>query len=323
MHDEFQKALPSAIRGSYHRVVEFRQLRYFVAVAEELNFGRAARRLQMSQPPLSMQIKALERELGVLLLERDSHGVRMTPAGAAMLESAYEVLGLLDLLPARVVAAATEESRTFAVGAVPLAVPNLLPAVLRRLSTSFPSARLVVREMISSDQIEALEAGALDIGLIRRGFRSAKLSQETALAERLIAAVPSDHDLADSAEIKLADLKDEDFVFYAREVGHWQFDELIRICETVGGFTPRVAHQSHTVMHQMGLISSGLGVALVTELTKSIHFDDITYLPLTDVTLGFPLIAAWNSDSHDVVREEFLRILGDEVASRFPLAGGN
>ena len=303
--------------------MEIRQLRYFVAVAEELNFGRAARRLHLSQPPLSTQIQALEKELGIRLLDRNSHGVKVTPAGAAMLEAAYEVLGLLDLLPARVRAGATNESRTFAVGSVPLAVSNLLPAVLRRLGPLFPSARLVVREMNSGDQIEALESGTLDIGLIRRGFLSAQLAQETALAERLFAAIPTDHALARSSEIRLADLRNEDFVFHTREAGHWQFDELIRICETIGGFTPRVAHQSQTVMHQMGLVSAGLGVALVTELTKSIHFDGIAYLTVTDVTFGFPLIAAWNNIALDPVREEFLRILREEVASRFPFSPGD
>lgn len=263
-----------------------------------------------------MQIKSLENELGVLLLERNSHGVRVTKAGVAMLEAAYEVLGLLDVLPARVTSAAAEMSRTFTIGAVPLAVPSLLPAVLRQLGSVFPSARLVVHEMNSSAQIEALEAGTLDVGLIRRGFISAKIDQFPALEERLIAAVPSDHPLASRSAIKLADLRDEDFVLYAREVGHWQFDEVVRICETIGGFTPRVAHQSHTVTHQLGLITAGLGVALVTELTRSLSFSGVSYLTITDVDFGFPLIAAWDTDSADEMRDEFVALLRAEVEIR-------
>lgn len=298
--------------------MDCRQLRYFVAVAEELNFGRAARRLHISQPPLSVQIKALETELGIQLFERNSRGVQLTPAGTEMLEAAYEVLGLLDLLPARVFAAQADGSRTFDVGAVPLAIPNLLPAVLRKLSAAFPSARLVVHEMNSSEQIEALESGKLHVGLVRSGFQSTKLAQKAQLAEKVVAAVPSNHPLSSCNEITLSQLKHEDFVFYAREVSRWQFDELIRICETTGKFTPRVAYQSHTVMHQMGLISAGLGVALVTELTKSIHIEGVSYLPIVDVAVGFPLIAAWDEGSIDPMRDEFLRALKEEVGVRFP-----
>lgn len=289
--------------------MELRQLRYFVAVAEERNFTRAARRLNMAQPPLSTQIKSLEAEVGVTLLERSSRRTELTPAGEALLASAYEILRELDLLPAKLAAAATEYRRPIALAAVPLAIPELLAETLRQARDAYPDVQLTVREMNTRDQLGVLESGAIQIGLIRHGYRSSILRQEPVLSERLLAAVPSDHDLAGRGSIKLADLASEPFVFFSREIGHWQFDEIVHACETVGRFRPLIAHQCDTIMNQLGLVSGGHGVALVTELTKSLRLDGVAYLHVTDVPLRLPLLVAWDDRNEDPLRDEVIRLI--------------
>ncbi|WP_168587775.1 LysR family transcriptional regulator [Saccharopolyspora sp. ASAGF58] len=299
--------------------MELRHLRYFVAVAEELNFGRAARRLNMSQPPLSMQIKALEGELGAVLLDRGSHRTQLTPAGAAMLEAAYEVLNLVDLLPARVAGAASGERRTLSIGAVPTAVPGILPSVIQQFRKEHPGVQLQVREMNTREQLDALEAGALGVGLVRRGLHSKQLAQTQILSERLLLAVPEIHPwIRGSDSVRLSDLGNEDFIFFSREIGRWHFDELIRVCESIGEFTPRVAQQCHTVMSQLGLVSAGVGVGLVTELTRSVHVHGVRYVELSDVPISFPLIATWDDRITDSLRSEFVQMIaraGREIPS--------
>jgi DNA-binding transcriptional LysR family regulator len=290
--------------------MELRHLRYFVAVAEELNFGRAARRLNMSQPPLSMQIKALETELSVTLFDRGSHRTQLTPAGAAVLEAAYEVLNLVDLLPARIASAASGETRTLSIGAVPTAVPGILPLVIHEFRQKHPGVQLQVREMNTRDQLDALEAGTLGVGLVRRGLHSKRLAQTPVLSERLLLAVPESHPWIRNVDsVRLSDLADEDFIFFSREIGRWQHDELVRLCETIGEFTPRIAQQCDTVMNQLGLVSAGLGVGLVTELTRSVQIEGVRYFELSDVPISFPLIVTWDDRISDQLRSEFVRMI--------------
>lgn len=300
----------SDTHGVSSRVVELRHFRYFVAVAEELNFGRAARRLNMSQPPLSTQIKALESELGVLLLERGSHRNQLTPAGVAMLEASYEVLNLVDLLPTRIATAAAGDTRVLSIGAVPTAVPGILPNVIQQFREQHPGVQLKVREMNTRDQLDALEAGALDVGLVRRGLQSKQLAHIPVLSERLLLAVWSDHPrLGDSDTVRVSDLVDDDFIFFSREIGRWHYEEMIRVCESIGNFTPRVTQQCDTVMNQLGLVSAGLGVALVTELTRSVQIQGVRYVELSDVQTTFPLLATWDDRVDDALRSEFVRIV--------------
>ncbi|MGV9801958.1 LysR family transcriptional regulator [Mycobacterium sp. NPDC003449] len=290
--------------------MELRHLRYFVAVAEELNFGRAARRLNMSQPPLSTQIKALERELGATLFDRGSHRTQLTASGEVMLEAAYEVLNLLDLMPARVAGAASAETGTLSVGAVPTAIPGILPRVIKQFKKRYPGVQLQIREMNTRDQLDALEAGTLAIGLVRRGLHSKRLAQTPVLAERLLLAVPDSHPrIHDTDGVRLSDLSNEDFIFFSREIGRWHYDELIRVCESVGEFTPRVAQQCDTVMNQLGLVSAGLGVALVTDLTRSVRVNGVRYVDLTDVDVSFPLIATWDDRIADPLRARFVHMI--------------
>lgn len=290
--------------------MELRHIRYFVAVAEELNFGRAARRLHMSQPPLSMQIKALEIELGCLLFDRGSHRTQLTPAGVAMLKAAYEVLNLVDLIPARVASAAAGETRALSIGAVPTALNGVLPHVIQRFQERHPRVQLQLREMNTRAQLDALEAGRLNVGLVRRGLESKRLAHRTVLSERMLVAVSDQHPkLGFLDQVPLKDLAQENFIFFSREIGRWHYDEMIKACESIGGFTPRVTHQCDTMLNQLGLVSAGLGVALVTELTRWVKIPEVQYLPLSDTAITFPLIATWDDGVEDPLRTELLDMI--------------
>jgi DNA-binding transcriptional LysR family regulator len=262
-----------------------------------------------------MQIKALETELGCVLFDRGSHRTQLTPAGTAMLQAAYEVLKLVDLLPARVARAASGEVRALSIGAVPTALNGALPRVIQRFQERHPGVQFQLREMNTRAQLDALEAGRLDVGLVRRGLESKQLARATVLSERLLVAVSDRHPTLGSAiSVPLRDLAQEDFIFFSREIGRWHYDEMIRACESIGGFTPRVTQQCDTMLNQLGFVSAGLGVALVTELTRSVQTDNVRYLELADAAITFPLIATWDGGVEDALRTEFIDMIKDATA---------
>ena len=276
--------------------MDLRHLRYFVAVAEERHFGRAATRLHMAQPPLSQQIRQLETELEVVLLRRTPRRVDLTAAGAAYLVRAREILAS--------VAAAAEEARRVAeglvgrvvIGCVGSATYSLLPALARTLREELPGIDFAFRgEMLVPDQVAALIDGRIDLALLRPPVDEAALRVTTLRREGLIVARPEGHRLAARKRLRVADLRDEDLVVHAgqgRSVMHGLVTALCR----EAGFEPRVRHEVAETSTLVTFVAAGLGVALVPEPVAALGVAGATYRPLVGPSARIDLAAAVRAD---------------------------
>lgn len=300
--------------------IETRLLRQFVAVAEELNFHRAAERLHMAQPPLSQAIRRLEEALGLVLFERSNRSVALTPAGIAFLATARRVLAQLDdgIREAQRVAAG--QAGRLAVTFVGTA-HDLLPAALRRFRRDFPDVELSLREATTAEQVAALTAGEADIGLMRQpGIMVAQLGHECLLREPILAALPDDHPLAERETVPLAALAREDFIGTPRQLGIGFHDQIIGLCR-LAGFSPRIVQEARQMQTIASLVASGLGVALIpASLAQSprvgVAFRNISVEAPPEMT-HLSLIAAWDSTCRSVIRDNFLAILR-QAASDIP-----
>jgi len=266
--------------------VELRQLRYFVAVAEELHFRRAAERLHISQPPLSQQIRALEEELGFALLIRTRRRVELTPAGAAFLRDARTLLAELEGAVAtarRIDAGQTGRLRVSFVGS---ALFSIVPRVVERFRHSRPDVEIELHERPTIDQLRAVRAGVVDVGLVRPPIDDdAGLRVQTVLRERTMAALPSAHELARLSRVPLSRLAAEPLVLFPREQAPGFHDLLI---DSLAGAraTPRVIQYAPEMLTIIGLVAAGTGVSLVPASVNRLALDGVTYRPVSGAPLS-------------------------------------
>jgi DNA-binding transcriptional LysR family regulator len=259
--------------------MDLRQLRYFVAVAEERHFGRAARRLRMSQPPLSTQIKALEQDLGVVLFERTSRRVVLTDAGHAFLERARMILGAVE--EARAVARGAErgERGRLEVGFISSATLALLPSSIRLFRERFGGVELDLKELTSAQQIDALYGGGIGVGLVRLPLRAPGIQLEPILEERLVVALPSGHALENLDRVPLEAIADLPLVFFTRQLVPGFHAQIVELFQRVGAF-PKVAQHAVHIQTIVGLVASGIGLAILPESVERVTREGVVYRPL-------------------------------------------
>jgi DNA-binding transcriptional LysR family regulator len=246
-------------------VVEVRQARYFIAVAEELNFSRAADRLNMSQPPLSQAILQLERQLGVTLLNRSSRSVLLTDAGVLFLEQCRLLVGASER--AREVAALATGglTGTLRIGAVTSAFSETLPQILQRFRASRPLVELHVQEIDSHHGRDALERRELDVAVIRQTVTGKRLSSVPLRRDHFVVAMPEDHRLAGGGgSVGLAELRDDAWVWLRRDISPDYHDEIVAACRQAG-FSPEAQHYANSIHSQLAMVRCGLGVTLSPE----------------------------------------------------------
>jgi DNA-binding transcriptional LysR family regulator len=272
--------------------MELRHLRYFVAVAEERHFGRAAERLHMAQPPLSTQIRQLETELGVTLLTRTTRRVELTDAGTAYLARARELLAAVDDagLEARRIAAGL--SGRLVIGCVGSATYTLLPGLARRLREDLPGIDVTFRgELLVPDLVEAVLSGALDIALLRPPVDETGVVLRPLRRERLVVAVPQDHPLAGRTELDVDDLRGQDLVAHPGQGRSVMSTFLAGLCRA-SGFAPRIRHEVAETSTLVTFVAAGLGLAVVPEPVAALRIPGVAYRPLRPATLGVDLAAA-------------------------------
>jgi len=291
--------------------IEFRHLRYFLAVAETLHFSKAAAQLGMAQPPLSQQIRSLERMLGYPLFDRTTRGVRLTKVGQFFRERALNTVAKMqaDVEIARRLGSGQEGVLT--VGFSGSVMLTTLPKAIERYRRLYPRVELRLRELFTAEQIHALLDGTLDLGFLRDGEPREGLSMESILQERFIVALPSRHKLARHAFIRPADLRNEPFVLFARPMGPLAFDRTFACCEEEG-FRPNVVQEAPQWPTVVRLVAAGSGISLVPACVASFGMPGVVYKKLvsrhwTSIDVGLkpdldnPAVAAFLA----IVRQQF------------------
>lgn len=262
--------------------MNLRQLHYFVAVAEECHFGRAAARLHMAQPPLSQQIRALEADLGVQLLLRTTRRVELTDAGTAYLQRAREILTSVDEAGHEARRVAAGSVGRLAVGCVGSATYSLLPMLARGLSEELPQVDFAFRgEMLVPDQVRDLLAGDIDLALLRPPVADPVIAVRVLRRDRLVLALPAEHPLAGRTRVGVRMLRDEPFIVHSGRRDSVMYDALLRLCRAAG-FEPRIRHEVDETSTLVTLVAGGLGIAIVPAPVSSLQLDGVTYRPLTD-----------------------------------------
>jgi DNA-binding transcriptional LysR family regulator len=261
--------------------VELRQLRYFVAVAEELHFRRAAARLHISQPPLSQQIARLEDELGLRLLERTRRRVELTPAGEAFLRDARATLAELDVAVSTARAIDAGQEGVLRVGFVGSALLSIVPPTVQRFRRTRPGVEIELRERSTVEQLRAVSTGLVDVGLVRPPIETDEsLHTEVVMRERTVAAIPEDHPLARLRRVPLRRLAGQPLVLFPRRQAPGYHDLLIgRLAAT--GSTPQIAQYAPEMMTIIGLVAAGIGVSPVPASVAHLAIDGVTYRPLS------------------------------------------
>ena len=269
-------------------------MRYFIAVAEELHFGRAALRLHIGQPPLSQQLRRLELDLGVQLFRRTKRKVELTAAGAAFLDEAAAVLAQAARARNAAIRAAKGEIGELAIGFVPTCDGRLLSRVIATLREMAPGLRVRIESLSTAAQATALITGTLDAGFVRLPLSDPLLKVELVQSERLWVSMPDEHRLARKAELVLEDLAGEKLVLFPRMIAPGYYDALLDMVAHRGLRLPVVQH-AEQVQAILTIVSAGLGLSLHPEATTVLTYPGITYRPL-DVALTADTALAWRSD---------------------------
>ncbi|MDA0168475.1 LysR substrate-binding domain-containing protein [Solirubrobacter taibaiensis] len=287
--------------------MELRHLRYFIAVAEERHFGRAAARLHMAQPPLSQAIRRFEAELGEPLLYRTTRSVELSPAGEVMLERGREILAAADSAFDDARRAARGEYGRLAIGFTGSSTYALLPALAAAVRAALPGVMLELRgELLTPAQIEHLLDGSLDLGLLRPPVHERDLCTEVVRSERLVAVLPHTHRLASADAVPLAELEHEPFVTYPlRSVVH---DAAEDAC-AAHGFTPIGAHEVGETATLISFVAAGLGVSLVPESVCKMTVEGAVYRPLEQDATRVELAVAWRRDDERPVLVRALDVI--------------
>jgi DNA-binding transcriptional LysR family regulator len=276
--------------------MELRHLRSFVVVAEELHFGRAAKRLSITQPSLSIQIRDLERAVGVPLLERTRRHVQLTAAGRVFLEGARQTLAQAERTVQDAQRAQRGEIGQLRLGFVGSAAYRVLPLLLRAFRAAYPDVEMRLQAMTTKEQLAAMAERRIDAGLLRLPVADARLAWRVVATEPLVAVLPLIHPLAALASVALEALASEPFILYPREDSPAIRDTIIALCRQAG-FSPLIAQESGQMQTIVGMVAGGVGVALVIAPEDYRSAGDVVFKPLAGQ--GIPtwdMALTWRAD---------------------------
>ena len=276
--------------------VNFRRLRYFVAVADELHFGRAAARLGIAQPPLSRQIKALEEEMGASLFNRSRNQIRLTAAGEIFQERARDILERVASAEEAVRQAGAGTIGSLTIGFVSSATYGLLPDIVQAFRAANEDVELTLLPINNAGQRDALIQRRMDIGIARPRLDDAELRHEVISRESLVVALPATDPLAGQAALSIPDLGDREFVLYPDKPRPTFADHVIAICRA-GGVEPRVSQLVHDYQTAAGLVSVGVGISLVPESTAAAERKGLVCRPLVGAKAETQLSINWRIDN--------------------------
>jgi DNA-binding transcriptional LysR family regulator len=289
--------------------MDLRQLRYFIALAEEKHFGRAAKRLSLSQPPLSHAIRQLEEELGAVLFERTSRRVALTPAGTALLREAQAILQRTANARALVHDIARGRRGRLRIGFSGSMIYRGLPQILAELRVRSPDIEVELQEMNSAAQVEALRHDEIHVGFIHVREAPEGLDGDRYHSEPFVACLPSAHAVAagrSTAPLRLTDLRNEDFILFSRHVSPEYYESIIAIC-LEAGFLPKVRFEVRQWLSIVALVGNEAGVALVPRALARSEIAGVRFVPLPRSTIQSETWCVWRDDDEGgAIRSAFL-----------------
>jgi DNA-binding transcriptional LysR family regulator len=294
---------------------ELMQLRSFVAVAEELHFGKAAVRMNITQPPLSRQIRILERLLGVELFKRNSRSVALTSAGAAFLLDARRIVQLADGAAITAKRAAAGQVGSLTLGFTAASGYSFLPRLVAKTRTALPGVDLRLKEMVTGKQIEALLAGHIDIGLLRPPLRGDELKSRLVLREGLMLAARAEGVGDRTAPTSLIECDQLPVIMYDPD-GARYFHDLVNSIFAAASVLPSYVQYLSQIHSILALVASGLGAAIVPEAAATLHMDGVVYRPLTEVGKVVELYLVWRSDNDNAALHRLVDQFQEELPRR-------
>jgi DNA-binding transcriptional LysR family regulator len=295
--------------------VELRHLRYFVAVAEELHFSRAAARLHVAQPALSQQIRQLERELGLPLLTRTKRRVALTEPGRAFLAEARRTLSDAEGAVRAARRAAAGETGRLRVGYVDLATWAIFPTVVRAFRERFPAVDMTLSELHREPQREALLRGELDVGFFTLLPRNHGLAGQRVALDPLMVALPEGHPSTAHARVSLTALAAEPWVLFPRELKTHYMELVLEACDAAG-FTPRVVQEASQLHTLAGLVGAGVGVALLPGAMATAPRAGVVFRPLAGQAPALPLHVVWRQGEVSATVAQFVAVTRDLLHAR-------
>lgn len=288
--------------------MELRHLRYFTAVARELNFSKAAQTLNIAQPPLSRQIRDLETEIGAELFNRKVRPMQLTAAGRFLHEQAEQILARIDEVVAGTQRIAEGQRAWFGIGFVPTTLYTVLPDLIRRFRKSHPDVDIGLSELTSLQQVAALKAGRIDIGFGRLMLRNPEIICEVMHDETLAVVLPLGHPLADNETVSLTELLDDGLILYPARPRPSYADQVIEIFKS-RGMMPVVAFEVNEMQTALGLVASGAGITLVPVSARRLIREDVVYVQLAEQDATSPIIINYRAADKAPMLADFRNLL--------------
>jgi Transcriptional regulator len=287
--------------------MELRHLIYFITVAEELHFGRAAERLQMTQPPLSKQIQQLEDEMGVVLFKRNKRHVELTTAGEFFLSEARQVIAQLDQAVETAQRAQRGEFGRLVIGFVGSATYDILPQFIREYRHKFPHVAVILHELSTPQQVSALIGGRIDLGLLHPPISSSLI--ETVPVKRGVAALSlSKNDpLAKKNKISIEDLRNKSFIVVSREIWPGLYDEFLSLFKDAG-FRPKIVQEATEYQMVVGLVSAGIGIGVVPATAEKLFNLEVVYREIESHPLRAVLSMAHLKKNENPALKQFISL---------------
>lgn len=288
--------------------MEFRQLKYFITVAEELHFGRAAESLHLSQPALSKQIQALENSLEIQLLERTKHWVKLTIAGQKFLEIARRILNEVEEGIQVTKQVADGQIGRVRLGLTEATLFSIAPKIVKTYQVHYPQVNLTLTSGGTETNVEALRTHQIDVGLVYLPIREPSLSVYPLYDEAYSVALPTSHALAKQKQIPLQALEDEPLITYPRSLAPVWYADFIKCCEKVG-FAPNVVQEAELAQTRLGLAAASVGIAFVLKDMQNLSAKGVVYRPLIGDFPTLKLAIAWRQTESSPVVHEFVNVL--------------
>lgn len=297
--------------------MELRHLKYFKAVAEELHFGKAAARLNIAQPPLSLQIRNLEEELGVSLFHRTKRHVELTKEGQVFLEKVYQLFKSLDESIEAVRMVSRGEIGEIVIGYLASAAYDVLPAIIKQYRKQYPSIHVNLKQLTSAEQLKALQEGTIHIGIISEPIENKSLNLEIIRKEPMVAALPKEHPLASkTSSIDLIELANDPFILTGRNSNQSHYDGIINNCYDAG-FSPNIIQETKEMSTVISLVSAGIGIAIVPASIQLLLQNEVVYRDIRDNKFNTVTALVWENKNQSPIVNAFVELVKESVIPIF------